>query len=76
MVRSPQLGNSRPENGRQRRAAFLLFCGFADRVDRDRRIHEAVRLHHYKLREVAEYLGLHFSTISVIAKQQDALIRE
>ncbi len=53
-----------------------LFSGFADSVDRDRRIHEAVRLHHYKLREVAEYLDLHFSTISVIAKQQDARIRK
>jgi len=53
-----------------------VFGDFADRADRDRHIHEAVRLYHYKLREVAEYLGLHFSTISVIAKQQDMLIRK
>jgi hypothetical protein len=38
--------------------------------DRDARIHDAVRLYHYKLQEVSDHLGLHFSTISAIAKQQ------
>jgi len=53
-----------------------LFSSIADRADRDRCIREAIRLHHYRLREVAEHLGLHFSTISVIAKRQDAVIRK
>ncbi len=53
-----------------------LFANVIDRVDRDHRIHEAVRLHHYKLREVADHLDLHFSTISVIAKRQDSLIQK
>ena len=53
-----------------------IFRDTADRVDRDSRIHTAVRLHHYQLTEVADYLGLHFSAISVVAKQQDARIRD
>jgi len=65
---------------RQRDAArpslVELFADVADRADRDRRIHEAVRLHHYKLQEVANHLGLHFSTISVIAKRQDLSARK
>lgn len=49
-----------------------IFQDVADKSDRDARIHDAVRLHHYKLQEVGGYLGLHFSTISVIAKRQAA----
>ena len=45
-----------------------LFAGVCDKATRDERIHEAVRAHHYTLREVGDFLGLHFSTISVIAK--------
>ncbi len=52
-----------------------LFANVTSKADRDARIHEAVRLHHYKLQEVADHLGLHFSTISVIAKQQDSKIK-
>jgi hypothetical protein len=40
----------------------------ASKLDRDARIHDAVHLYHYKLEEVGEYLGLHFSTVSAIAK--------
>jgi len=47
-----------------------IFQDMAAKSDRDARIHEAVRLHHYTLQEVGDYLGLHFSTISVIAKRQ------
>jgi len=52
------------------------FSGMADKADRNQRIHEAVRSYHYKLREVAAHLGLHFSTISVIARAHDSSIRK
>ena len=31
---------------------------------------QATRVHEYTLKELAEHLGFHFSTISVIAKQE------
>jgi hypothetical protein len=40
----------------------------ASKSDRDARIHDAVRRYHYKLQEVGDHLGLHFSTVSAIAK--------
>jgi putative transposase len=66
----------RRERDAARPALEELFANVDDRADRDRRIHEAVRLHHFKLQEVAGHLGLHFSTISVIAKRQDLSIRK
>jgi len=53
-----------------------LFRDVSDKPNRDTRIYEAVRVHHYKLQEVANYLGLHFSTISVIARQEALRIRK
>lgn len=47
-----------------------LFSGMSDKITRDKCIYEAIRSHHYKLREVGDYLGLHFSTVSVIANRQ------
>ncbi len=41
-----------------------LFAGVSDKATRNERICQAVRCHHYKLREVGDHLGLHFSTIS------------
>jgi len=46
-----------------------LFSDVTDRGTRDRRIHDAVRNHHYTLQQVGDQTGLHFSTISVIAKR-------
>jgi len=46
-----------------------LFLGVTDRLTRNRRIRDAVRNHHYTLQEVGNHVGLHFSTISVIAKR-------
>jgi REP element-mobilizing transposase RayT len=46
-----------------------LFAEVRDRTDRNERIHDAVRLHEYTLKEVGDFLGLHYSTISVIAKR-------
>ena len=46
-----------------------LFSDISDVTIRNERIYEAVQLHHYTLKEVGDFLGLHFSTISVITKR-------
>jgi REP element-mobilizing transposase RayT len=46
-----------------------LFAGVADRGTRDERIHEAVRVHGYTLKEVGAHVGLAYSTVSVIARR-------
>ena len=47
----------------------MLFSDVTDSTTRDQRIHDAVLRYHYTLQEVGDYVGLHFSTISVIAKR-------
>ena len=39
------------------------------------RIHQAMHIHEYTLKELSEHLGLHYSTISVIAKQVGQALR-
>lgn len=51
-----------------------LFSDVADKATRNARIHEAMRVHEYTLKELSAYLGLHYSTISVIAKEMDKAI--
>lgn len=46
-----------------------LFSKVRDKKTRNRQIHAAVRVHEYTLQAVADFLGLHYSTISVIAKR-------
>jgi putative transposase len=46
-----------------------LFSKVRDKKARDRQIHAATRVHEYTLQTVAGFLGLHYSTISVIAKR-------
>jgi len=46
-----------------------LFAGAHDKATRDERIYQAVRVHGYALQQVADFLGLYYSTISVIAKR-------
>jgi putative transposase len=46
-----------------------LFSDVHDKVMRNERIHQAMRVHEYTLKELSEYLGLHYSTISVIAER-------
>jgi hypothetical protein len=41
---------------------------YLKRSDCDAHIHEPVRLHHYKLQEVGDDLGLHFSIIRAISQ--------
>jgi len=40
-----------------------------DKGERDERIYQAVRLYGYTLKQVAEVVGLSYSTVSVIAKR-------
>jgi putative transposase len=54
-----------------------LFSGVgADKAARDEKIHEATRVHGYTLAELQDYLGLHFSTISRIARRIEGAVRE
>lgn len=46
-----------------------IFDSVSDKGLRNERIYEAVRTHRYTLRQVGEYVGLRYSTISVIAKK-------
>jgi hypothetical protein len=46
-----------------------LFSKVRDKEARDQRIHAATRVHEYTLQAVADFLGLHYSTISMIAKR-------
>jgi DNA-directed RNA polymerase specialized sigma24 family protein len=46
-----------------------LFGGIKNKPDRNERIYQAVRVYGYTLKEVADLLGLYYSTVSVIAKQ-------
>jgi len=66
----------RRERDAARPSLETIFEDVADKSDRDARIYDAVRVHHCRLREVAEYLGLHFSTISMIAKQEAERIQK
>ena len=59
----------RRERDAARPSLETLFCNATDKVTRNQRIHDAVRNHHYTLQEVGDHIGLHFSTISIIAKQ-------
>ena len=46
-----------------------LFDDAHDKPSRNEQIHQAVRVHEYALKEVADFLGLYYSTVSVIAKR-------
>jgi hypothetical protein len=45
-------------------------CGVVSQL-RNKQIYQAVRVHRYTLKEVGGFVGLRYSTISVIAKQID-----
>ena len=46
-----------------------LFGELKDKRERDERIYQAVRVYGYTLKQVAEVVGLSYSTVSVIAKR-------
>jgi putative transposase len=53
-----------------------LFSGVAtDKAARDEKIYEATRVHGYTLAELQDHLGLHFSTISRIARRVEEATR-
>ena len=65
---------SDPEIRRRERTAARpslddLFADVSSKEMRDDGIYRAIRQYYYRLREVGDYLGLHDSTVSVIAKQ-------
>jgi putative transposase len=45
-----------------------LFADVSDKTTRNERIYQAVRVHRYTLRDVANFVGLFYSSISTIAK--------
>lgn len=47
-----------------------LFAHVPNKAARDAKIHEAMRVHEYTLKELSEHLGLHYSTLSLIAKRE------
>jgi ParB-like chromosome segregation protein Spo0J len=46
-----------------------LFAKVSDKTTRNARIHEALRVHGHTLQEVGDAVGLHYSTVSRIAKR-------
>jgi putative transposase len=53
-----------------------VFSGVASRADRNARCSLAVRSFGYTLRELADFLGLHYATISRVLEQSDNLGHE
>ena len=46
-----------------------IFANVVDVPTRNKGIYEATRIHQYRLKEVGDFLGLYYSTISAIAKR-------
>jgi len=46
-----------------------LFADVSDKATRNEKIYQAVRVHRYTLREVGDFVGLLYSSISMIAKR-------
>lgn len=77
---APRL-NEQIANGEFNRSERLLsrptledvFSAAHDKVSRNECIHLAMRMHEYTLKEIASFTGLHYSTISVIAKRGDKM---
>ena len=53
-----------------------LFAEVKDKPARNERIYQAVRAYGYTLKEVAEFIGLHYSTVSIIASRRAAKSRQ
>jgi len=52
-----------------------LFAEVRDKEERDVQIYEAVVGHGYRLREVGECLGLHYSTVIWIVGKQESKVK-
>ncbi len=62
---------SRSERLAGRPTLDALFAHVQDKTARNEMIYQAMRIHEYTLKELSRHLGLHYSTISVIATQVD-----
>jgi len=62
---------SRNERLLARPSLAAIFSKARDKPSRNESIHQAMRTHEYTLKEIADFTGLHYSTISVIAKRVD-----
>ena len=69
--RSGEVEIPRIERLAARPSLDALFTDVKDKPTRNRQIHQAMRTYEYTLKELSEHLGLHYATISVIAKQVD-----
>ena len=72
----PLLGDRRTESEISRTERLVgrpsldeLFVDVRDKAARNERIHRAMRVHEYTLKDLSLHLGLHYSTISAIAGQ-------
>jgi DNA-binding transcriptional regulator LsrR (DeoR family) len=50
--------------------------GLGDKRKRDKRIGEAVLEHGYTQREVADHLGIHFTSVSRILRDKDKMLKK
>ena len=62
---------NRNERLLSRPSLATIFSKVRDKSSRNECIHHAMRIHEYTLKEIANFTGLHYSTISVIAKRVD-----
>ena len=67
--RASELEISRRERLAARPSLEELFGGLKDKRERDERIYQAVRVYGYTRKQVAETVGLSYSTVSAIAKR-------
>ena len=67
--RSPMTEIPRRERLAARPELAGLFAGVKDKPARNEAIYQAIRIHGYTLEAVAEFVGLHYSTVSVIASR-------
>ncbi|KUK27741.1 MAG: Transposase [Acetothermia bacterium 64_32] len=73
--RKPEIEVPRRERLAARPTLKELFEGVKDKEERDFRIYEAVIEHGYRLAEVGEHLGLHYSTVSRIVGRQKSKLK-
>lgn len=66
--RIPSKDFSKEEQYAARPSLERLFSDWNDRTERNMKIREAVWEHGYTLKEVADHLGLHYSTVSALAR--------
>lgn len=48
-----------------------IFCGELKKAERDKRIYAAHVKHGYRLKEIGDYLGIHYTTVSKVLKNAE-----